>query len=318
MAIAQNDLRFDWCDKLLELREYYSLDECCNIAKKTLRLFKGAEKEFIEDVCSRKNSAFSVRRTFYPVYSVNATVTYTWDEETTEYKSNYTVDTTTHHTNTETFGHDFFRNIHASCEPSSYVGRNDERFYKLAHVADLNGHIYNEACVYSSSQLENSIERYANAKSPDISAKCLLNRWSVTVVFVPVAIVGYTYKGTNYEATINMHNGKGHFGYPISESVKQQAKTARTASLVLRATSLVLSGAGIFLSFLTNIIGAVVALSCFVLLCVMTGTMKHTKKYFLDEYGNKGEDLSIVRLIWKEILQVVISVVVPLLVLLLF
>ena len=218
MAIAETDLRFDWCDQLLELREHCNFSECCNIVKEKLRSFKGADGGFIKDVCARENSAFSVRRAFYPVYTVNATVTYTLDEERTEYKSGYSVDTTTHHTNKETFEHDFFRSIHTGCNPNEYVGRNDERFCKLSHMADLDGHIYNESCVYSQSGLESAIKRYAAEKSPDVYAQCLLNRWSVTVIFVPMAIVNYTYKGEKYESVVNMHNGDGHFGYPMSKT----------------------------------------------------------------------------------------------------
>ena len=318
MAIAKTDLRFDWCNQLLRLREYCNFSECCNIVKDKLRSFKGADGGFIKDVCAREESAFSVRKAFYPVYTVNATVTYTWDEETTEYKSGYSVDTTTHHTNKETFEYDFFRSIHTSCHPNEYVGRNDERFYKLSHVADLNGQIYNEACVYSQSGLESAIKKYAAGKSPDEYAQCLLNRWSVTVIFVPMAIVDFTYKGKKYQAVVNMHNGDGYFEYPMSKAVEQKAKTAAKASVILRVSGLVLSAGGIVLSCLTNVVGFILAAACFILLCVMAGTMKHTKKYFINEYGDKGEELPLAKALEKEIVLVGTAIVVPILIVLIF
>jgi len=54
-------------------------------------------------------------------------------------------------------------------------------------------------------------------------------------------------------------------------------------------------------AFLLGLIG-------FVVLCVVSGRLRHTKQYFLNEYGAKGENLG-VRVVGKEIGQVVAAVV---------
>ena len=129
------------------------------------------------------------------------------------------------------------------------MGRNDERFYKLSHVNDLEGGIYNQACVYNEAGLENAIKEYAGKIKPNQYAQHTLNRWSVTVCFVPVALVSYKYNGQTYTGTVNMHNGSTHLTYLVSQTVKQKATTARKASIILRVSSLVVSGAAVALSF---------------------------------------------------------------------
>ncbi len=317
MAVVQSDNRFDWCDELLEVKENYNFNECCNIVKNSLKEFKGADGNFLKEVCARANSTFSVRRTFFPVYSVNATVTYDWDVESTQDKGDYTVTTTTHHTNKNTFNKDFYRNIYDACKPNTYVGRNDGRFYRLSHVNDLDGNIYNSGCVYSQSGLENAIGTYASNGKPSGNAEYLVNRWSVTVCFVPVAIVSYTYNGQTYTSTVNMHNGRGYFEYCVSKKVKEKAEKMRKTSMILRGVSLAVSGLGVVLCASLNVWAMLLALVCFVILCITSAKMKHTKQYFLNEYGAQGENLG-ASVIGKEITQVVVATVVTAVLLLIF
>lgn len=174
MAVGQCNIKFDWCDQLIRVKRNYSNDECCNIVKNKLREFKGADSGFIKDVCSRANSTFRVARLFYPVYNVKATVTYDWNESNTHNSGDYSVTTTTHNTKTNTFTKNFFKGIYQGCCPDVFVGRNDERFYTLSHVDDLDGGVYNASCVYLEQGLQQDINAYAAAIKPESNAEHLL------------------------------------------------------------------------------------------------------------------------------------------------
>ncbi len=317
MAVGQYDGRFDYCDKLLETVANYNFDECCNIVKNTLKQFKGADKGFIQDVCGRPNSAFSIKKMFFPVYRVTMTVTYDWDVESTEDKGDYKVTTTTHHTNTNTKTKDFFRNIYSSCAPNTFTGRNDQRFYKLSHVNDLDASIYNDSCVYSQSSLTDAISAYAQKEKPANNADYLVNSWTVTVLFIPIAVINYKYGEKNYTSAVNMHNGQGHFEYLVSKECVENAKRAKKISLNLRTASIAVSSINFVISLLSGFWATLFSLALLIVMIVTSVLMKHNEQYFINYFGENGGTLTS-GVLSKEITHITCSVIISILLLILF
>lgn len=135
--------------------------------------------------------------------------------------------------------------------------------------------------------------------------------------FVPIAVVYYTYKGKTYESTVNMHNGNGHFIYPVSQQIEVKAKKTWKASIAMRTAGIVLSGAGCIVAFTKSIWAVLFAVGLFIILCVTAKKMKHDKSYFMNEYGSKGERLG-ANPLTSEIIHLVLSVVFSVLIMIIF
>ena len=85
--------------------------------------------------------------------------------------------------------------------------------------------------------------------------------------------------------------------------------------MILRAASLVVSGGTLLLCLSQGFWAIVFSLITFVVLCFTSAKMAHTKQYFLNEYGAKGENLG-VGVVGKEIAQVVVAVIMAVILLL--
>ena len=317
MAVGYSDNRFDWCDELIEVKRNYSNDECCNIIKNVIKSQKGADPSFVKEICSKDNASFKFGWYFFPVYSTNFRVTYNWDEEETKNKGDYKVTTTTHNTNTNTFNRDFYKSIYNSCCPNLYVGRNDDRFYKLSHVDDLDGNIYSAASVYSQFALKEAMENYAKSEKPAIGASYLINGWSVMVFFVPMVNILYEFGGKTYNAVVNMHNGRCYVNYVVSKAVEEKSKKTFLASVIMKSASILLSLV-CFLAVMYNGFWAVLfSLGLIGGNIGATIATKHNKKYFYNEYGSKGIDIGL-KVLKSEIIQAVVTLILMILIIIIF
>ncbi len=236
MAVQPSDNRFDWCDRLLTVRVNYSAEECCNILKSELAKFRGADPIYVAKVRSYQTKDFSISARYIPVYEARATVTYTWntsDEEKGTIKlSNgpldsspeyikVTTDVKTIHTKQLTFNRMFCRNITDELRPTEFTGRNDQRFYNLAHVDELNASSLGPTSVYSLPEMEQQI--IAAAKN-EHGGKVALNSWSCTMIAVPAFEITVHYNGRRDIWYINAHNGAARCtGYLVSDRMKNEA-----------------------------------------------------------------------------------------------
>ncbi len=294
MALVNSDNRFDWCNNLYYAKTNYNKSECCNIIKNTIKTYKGADEDFVRDICNRTNDKFSVYHLYFPVYLTEYVATFTWVTEKTEDKGSYTVDTTTNHSKRNSFNRSFFKGIYSSLSPDSFVGRNDQRFYILSHVADLDAGIYNDSCVYSKSQMSNLVSSDASGYKPASNAECFINGWSSDVVFVPIAVICYKYGGSEYKSYVNMHNGSTYCHYLISKKTEILATKAKKISLILRiitalsfvaSTLLLISNAVNCWDVVWSILGLGLSIAGIIKIC----TLKHNQQYFNNFYGSNGD-----------------------------
>lgn len=304
MAVENCNTQFDWCDKLVEAKGNYNRDECCNIAKNHLREIKGIDQNFLNKLLSTSNDKLKFKKYYFPDYYVQATVTYTWDVTTETYDQI----TTTHNTEKNTFSEYFYKSIYESCKPVKFVGRNDERFYKLSHVDDLDGDIYNDSCVYTSGQLSYDIKSYARRKSPSADAELCLNSWNATAVLVPIAVIGFEYNGTNYEFIVNMHNGYGYYHYLVLQKVADKAKQAKRLGFGVRvATILIGVGAWIYTAP-KSLFSLIAASALLIFLGIKVFSIDYKKDYFLDLFGKKGEDFNIFKAIQEALIALLLAI----------
>lgn len=314
MAVESCNTRFDWCYRLLETKGNYNRNECCNIVKNYLQKLQGVDKKFLNNILSTSNDAFRFKKYYFPVYSVEATITYTWDVRTETYDEI----TETHNTERKTFSNDFYKGIYDGCKPAKFVGRNDERFYKLSHVDDLDAGVYNNSCTYTSSQLTSEIKSYATNKSPSTDADTYLNEWTATALLVPIAVIGCTYEGKDYEFVVNMHNGYGHYDYLVSEEVSMKAVLAKRLSFWTRIAAILVSVFAWMSVVSETLIASLLASGLVIFLIVKSFTINHKKEYFLDLFGKKGVNFSILKAIKESLTLFLLSVGATILLMILF
>ncbi len=298
MAVKNYDTSFDWCDELIEVRAYYSADECCNIIKNELRSLKGADEDFINDVCNRTNASFKPRLHFAPVYEATFPVTYTWEVESVEDKGDYKIDKTTSYTDRSTLVQTFYTGIYDSLDPSTFIGKKGDRFYTLKHVDDLNGGVYNASCVQTYNEIYSKADKIAaRGKHFGKNSEYYINSLSATVFFVPMYVMNIEYGGTHYQCVVNAHNGHTHCKYLISERASKIALCAYIGSLVMRSATLTVGFWGFMqsLKVMNNDTTEWWGFLCW-LLSIGLGifyivnwfTMRHNKQYFNDFCGAEG------------------------------
>ena len=318
MALKQWDDRFDFCDDLLEVSANYSTNECCDIVKNTLKSFKGADRDFIQDICNRDNSTFKVRKMYFPYYCTQFTYTYNWEEEETEDKGDCKIYNTIIHTDTNTKTKDFFskKGIYTSCHVDNFVGRQDQRYYQLSHVNDLDGEIYNQRCIYSEDEIATGIKNFVERGLPNGDGSWVVNRRFIQALFIPVAVVYYAYNGTNYSSVINMHNGcGGGFQYLVSKKTEENAIASKKVGVVVNLISLAIS-AIVFISTLLadNLIRTIFA-GILLLITIVLNVIwiANGKKACINNYGERGGGFSlgsiIISLVWI-IIDVIASILI--------
>ncbi len=293
MGIPNSDNRFDFAKELLFVNANLTNDECISAIKSSLKTFKGADEDFVKDICSRNSSTFKISYSYYPVYATRYLVTYRYTLEKTQNSNGYEINTTTKKTKTQSFDKDFFIGPE-ELQLNNFVGRQDERFYILPHVADLNAPIANSI---SENELDNSIRRDAERHKPVSDASFTINGWEATVVFVPIAFVEFEYNNKQYRCCVNSHNGFCKCSYLISKEAEEAAFKSRKKSITMRTISAILcviaSAISILFSVINNfdveslIITAPVII--FTIICLFKiGGLGHTIEYFKEIYGKEG------------------------------
>ncbi len=234
MAIREVDNRFDWCRELCYAVTNFSPDECCNKVRAALAQKKGAESGFLADVPNRSNSKFSFCKYYYPIYSADITATYSWDVKENDVHTDYTVTTTTHNTEKKSFTWQAPTGAPYDLKVDNFVGRSDQRFYILSHVADLDGRIYPSATIYNSYSMKSEVEKGANKNKSTMRSEVYINGWSCEVFFVPLCVLSYEYNGATYNCVVNMHNGLLSLDYPVSKENEKKITAAYLASLGIK------------------------------------------------------------------------------------
>ncbi len=227
MAVAKSNNTFDWCDSIARAKTNYSEEECLNIFKNHVSSLAGVDQTFAKCLKSAKCGDVKFVNSYVPVYMLTIRATYTYDEQQT---SGDTVTTTTY---TETYTFDDYTTCgyNNAIKAQVFVGRNDDRWYKLSHVDDLPYTLFAPDSYYTYGEMSSQVDQIAWNKH---RGTCFVNGFSATAVFVPVVNIYYTYNGHEYYCLINRHNGKITFQAPISQQGKEAARKAALISRVCK------------------------------------------------------------------------------------
>lgn len=269
MAVTESNNNFDFCDNIYVAKTNYNNAECLNIFKNVIAKCSSADDLFKQKVLGATLSSVKFDDRFFPVYglTVEATDTYyTSDTETQEITySDYSTDkasvttTTTHYQPFSFFAYTY-NGIYDSCKPDVFVGRNDQRFYSVAHVDDLPYPIYNSETNYLSYK---ELRERARTRAPRFSPQKPLLSYGSTikvnaldsdVYFVPVVVIYLEFEGNSYHCVVNRHNGNSHYTYPVSPEVDLESRFTRDKAKKLTKTSAIFQCVTIALPILAIIV----------------------------------------------------------------
>lgn len=149
MAIEKSNNMFDWCDDIAYAKTNFTDEESFDIFKKALSNFGGIDKNFTNLVKSKTVKDVRFVDRYAPIYLLNIKATYVYDD--VEIYDDETVTTT--HTNVYTFSKETFKGVYNSLNLGNFVGRNDNRLFRLSHVDDLKYGLYNNKCSYTAGKI---------------------------------------------------------------------------------------------------------------------------------------------------------------------